>query len=225
MPIAQIRTNLSNTEDHRRLAKAGTEVFSSLGLRHEHITTTFIHVSSAEIFVADRTFEEAYGDEKFVLVSVAMGSKRGTDVRARLAQAYTDAVAGIVDRLNVAVDFVVRDPGDIYVGGVVVGLATAADLRVGEGQGTADLDQRLRRVLTKHWNIIDDEWQPQTLLAELRPPDLEWDSLEVATLAVVVENNLGLARGLDIGEEEIREAFGDDAAYADLLQLVESCAR
>lgn len=227
MPIARIFTNIHDKEDRRLLAKASADVFRSLDVRPEHITTLFIPMLGSDLFVADRTFEEAYGDENFVLVSVAMGSKRGPEVRARLAEAYADAVAGIVAKHNVAIDFTIRDTGDVFVGGVALGRATADIGRLTRAGGvqSTDLDGRLRRLLARHWAMSGTDWAPSTPLAALRGEEAEWDSLEVAALAVVIETNLDLERDLDTGEEEIRTAFGDEATYRDLLTLVETCVR
>lgn len=224
MPIIRILTNLSDTEDRRLLARAGAHVFGSLGLRNEHITTIFTATSGADLFVAEKTFKELHGDEKFIVATVSMGSKRDADVRAELAIAYTHAVAGIVARHNVSVDFAVRDGGDVYVGGVALGTATTQLASISSDRGEAsDLDARLRALLAKHWSVGSSAWDPSTPLAALRDDETEWDSLEGAVLAAVIETNLALALDLDIGEEAIRKAFGDDATYADLLALMERC--
>jgi hypothetical protein len=226
MPIVRIFTNLSEAEHLHKVAKAGAEVFRSLGVRDEHITTTITHSSGDDLFVADKTFAQLHGGEFFLLASVSMGSKRSADVRDQLARAYTEAVSGLIARNNVSVDFIVRDGGDVYVGGFALGSAIAHRARPGHPKAVThrELDEALRILLAKEWNVGHTGWDPSTPLTALRDESVEWDSLEVAGLAVLIETNLSLAHDLDTGEYEIRKAFGLEATYADLLALVESCS-
>ena len=225
MPVIRISTNIEDTENRSLLAKAGADVFRSLGLRSEHITTVFIGISGRDLFIADTSFEDVYAEEKFLLATVDMGSHRGPETRSQLARAYTEAVSGFVAPHNVSVDFTARDPGDVYVGGVALGLASATTRthRVPEGRRDDDLDDRLRQLLAAHWEIELTDWDPSTLLAELCHDEISWDSIEKNSLAITITSNLTLDQGLDLGQESVWRAFDDEATYADLLEVVRSC--
>ena len=225
MPVIRINTNIEDIEIRKLLAKAGADVFRSLGLRPEHITTLFTGTSGFDLFISDTAFEEVHAGEKYLLATVAMGSHRGPETRAQLARAYTDAVTGIVAAPNVSVDFVVRDSGDVYVGGVPLGLASATTQtrRVHADQRVDDLDDGLRRLLAAHWEIGHSDWIPATLLAELCRSEVSWDSIEKNSLAITIMSNLTLSQGLDLGQESVWRAFDDEATYADLLEVVRGC--
>ena len=224
MPIARVTTNIRDLELRRGLAEAGTEVFRHLGLADEHITTVFTDLTGNDLFVGETAFEERHPGELFVLVTVAMGSKRGADVRSLLAHAYTVAVEGVVAAQDVCVEYVVRDGRDVYVGGIPLGTATAGVAMPQRPAEDYDIDQGLRSVLEKLWNVGYTGWDPATPLAALRDDAVDWDSLAAAELAVIIENNLPLARDLDVGEEEFRRGLGFEATYDDLLKLVAGCA-
>lgn len=224
MPIIRVTTNVTR-QARAKLARAGTDVFRSLGLTDEHITTVIDTVSGDDLFVAGDTFEERYGDARFVLATVFLGSKRGTDVRERLARALTQAVDGVVARNNVSVDFVIRDAGDVYIGGVALGSAAFdASLLPREQVDGAEVDQRLRILLNQVWKVGSTVWAATTPLAALRCDTIEWDSVAAIELAVTITNNLGLTSDLDVGEEEVRTGLGYEATYADLLDLVRARA-
>ena len=175
MPMTRISTNLRGAEHRRRLAQASTEVFRELGLRDEHITTVFSDLDRNDVFVADRSFGERFADSNFVLATVYLGSHRRVGVRANLARALVDAVDGHVAPSDVCAEFVVRDGADVYVGGVSLGSATAnQDSPTTVGEGGRDLDQRLRFLLDKTWNVGYRGWEPITPLAALRGDFVEW---------------------------------------------------
>ena len=89
---------------------------------------------------------------------------------------------------------------------------------------TADGPSGLRRLLDIEWVVGSTGWHPATPLSALRDADAEWDSLAAAALAVSIETNLALSRDLNVGNDQFRKGFGIEASYADLLELVESCA-
>lgn len=224
MPITRVLTNLNSREDHWRIAGAAADVFGGLGLSDEHITTTFTVIGDDDLFVGRSTFSERFPGERFALITVSLGSHRGTDVRTSLAAAFTAALSGSVEARNVCVDFTIRDGGDVYVGGVAMGVESAGAERVDRSTNHGDVDSRLRRLLDIEWVVGSTGWHPATPLSALRDADAEWDSLAAAALAVSIETNLALSRDLNVGNDQFRKGFGIEASYADLLELVESCA-
>src|ERR1700722_15031095 len=145
MPITRVITNLTDFEHHRSIARVATEVFSSLGLSDEHITTTVTAITGENLFVGTNTFADTFGEDHFAHITVSLGSQRGTDVRSRLATAFTMALRAVVAPSTVGVDFTVREGGDVYVGGIAMGRATAWPGSTEQtAHPTSDLDERLR---------------------------------------------------------------------------------
>jgi hypothetical protein len=225
VPLISIQTNVTDDAIRKCVAAAATDVFGSVGIRREHVTTVFRTVAAHDIFVGGTPLDEEVDRHiGFALIEVAMSATRGEPVRDALATALADAMGEEVDRGRLSIDFVAREAHDVFIGTQPLARSRSNQPSSPPSIVGGDLEGSLRRSLAAYWN--DDQLltcEHSDLLEDLRPMGT-WDSLAIVELAVYLEIELDLSASLEMGEELVRAAFGEGATLADLLALVGRCS-
>jgi hypothetical protein len=245
VPVIRITTNTSR-EARDRVAAAITRELMSLGMIESHIATLFQGATTDDLYEGSLTLSRTAGPVGFALVQVGMTDARPDSVRDSLARSITTAFGPDVDPHRVSVDFVAREPYDVYVGGQAMGRRPvradpaaagaapvvpmprvevvdpqpAVDAPAGDGPIS---ETELREALfAVGWKPEILEVPSDTLLEAVRPAWMTtWDSLAAIGVAESLESEFGLAeRTFERGQVEFRVAFGDTARITDLAAYV-----
>lgn len=228
MPIIRITTNVAN-EARNRVATAITNDLKGLGMVESHIATLFQTATTDDLYEGSQTLTETAGAVGFALVQVGMTASRSDAERGTIATSITEAFDPDVESHRVSIDFIAREPFDVFVGPQAMGRRRSL-IEAGAGlpartYGPVDpvSEAQVREALfALDWKPEILSEPPDTVLETLRPLWMgTWDSLMAISTAEGLEGELGLAeRTLERGQADFRTAFGATATVADLAAYV-----